>query len=50
MPDEAIRDLILEHPERFGAVDVRDLPWTEIDFEEDVVRARSHVLPQLTDG
>ena len=48
--EEAIRDLILEHPERFAAVDVSDLPWTEIDFEEDVVRARSHVLPQLTDG
>ena len=48
--EEAIRDLILAHPERFGAVDVSDLPWTEIDFEQDVVRARSHVLPQLTDG
>ena len=47
--EEAIRDLILAHPDRFGAVDVSDLPWTEIDFEEDVVRARSHVLPQLTD-
>ena len=34
--EEAIRDLILAHPDRFGAVDVSDLPWTEIDFEEDV--------------
>ncbi len=48
--EEAIRDLILAHPERFGAVDVSDLPWTEIDFEEDVVRARTHVLPKLTDA
>ena len=48
--EEAIRDLILFHPDRFGAVDVSDLPWTEIDFEEDVVRARTHVLPQLTDA
>ncbi|WP_217433763.1 NTP transferase domain-containing protein [Caulobacter sp. S45] len=45
--EEAIRDLLLAHPDRFGAVDVSDLPWTEIDFEEDVVRARTHVLPQL---
>ncbi len=48
--EEAIRDLILAHPERFGAVDVSDLPWTEIDFEEDVIRARAHVLPQLADA
>ena len=48
--EEAIRDLILAHPERFGAVDVSDLPWTEIDFEEDVARARDHVLPYLTDA
>jgi choline kinase len=48
--EEAVRDLILAHPERFGAVDVSDLPWTEIDFEQDVVRAREHVLPQLTDA
>ena len=48
--EEAIRDLILAHPDRFGAVDVSDLPWTEIDFEEDVVRARTHVLPQLADA
>ena len=48
--EEAIRDLILAHPDRFGAVDVSDLPWTEIDFEEDVVRARTHVLPQLCDA
>ncbi len=47
--EEAIRDLILAYPDRFGAVDVSDLPWTEIDFEEDVLRARMHVLPQLTD-
>ncbi len=48
--EEAIRDLILAQPDRFGAVDVSDLPWTEIDFEEDVARARAHVLPQLTDA
>ena len=46
--EEAVRDLILAEPERFDAVDVSDLPWTEIDFEADVVRARHDVLPQLS--
>jgi choline kinase len=45
--EEAIRDLMLTDPDRFGAVDVSDLPWTEIDFEEDVARARLEILPQL---
>jgi len=45
--EEAIRDLMLAEPERFGAEDVTDLPWTEIDFMEDVVRARDVILPQL---
>jgi len=45
--EEAIRDLMLAEPERVGAVDISDLPWTEIDFPEDVVRAREVILPQL---
>ncbi|MHB8286344.1 MAG: phosphocholine cytidylyltransferase family protein [Caulobacteraceae bacterium] len=45
--EEAIRDLILAHPDRFGVVEVSDLPWTEIDFEEDVARARRDILPEL---
>jgi choline kinase len=45
--EEAIRDLILGEPERFGAEDISDLPWTEIDFDTDVMRARSDILPQL---
>ena len=45
--EEAIRDLLLAEPARFGAADVTDLPWTEIDFEEDVARARAEILPQL---
>lgn len=47
--EEAIRDLILEQPHRFEAMDVTDLPWTEIDSEEDVRRAASVILPQLQD-
>jgi choline kinase len=33
------------HP--IGIVDVGDAPWTEIDFEEDVAKARDLVLPAI---
>lgn len=45
--EAAIRDLILAHPNRFGYEDVSDLPWTEIDFDVDVARARQEILPRL---
>ncbi|MGI4855665.1 MAG: NTP transferase domain-containing protein [Janthinobacterium lividum] len=45
--EEAVRDLLLESPERFTCADVTALPWLEIDFPVDVVRARDVVLPQL---
>ena len=45
--EEAIRDLILAEPGRFGVADISDLPWTEIDFDVDVTRARLEILPQL---
>lgn len=45
--EEAIRDLILADPSRFAYADVTDLPWTEIDFPEDVVKAQTVILPQL---
>ncbi|MCE3553462.1 NTP transferase domain-containing protein [Pseudonocardia sp. RS11V-5] len=46
--EDAVRDLLRagEHP--FAAVDVTGAPWTEIDFPEDVERARADVLPRLT--
>ena len=47
--EEAIRDLLLAEPARFTAVDVTDLPWTEIDFPEDVVKAETEVRPALRD-
>ena len=47
--EEAIRDLLLAPGAAFGAVDVGDLPWTEIDFPEDVAKARDVILPQLQD-
>jgi choline kinase len=45
--EAAIRDLILAHPDRFGHEDISHLPWTEIDFESDVARARTEILPRL---
>lgn len=45
--EEAIRDKILVEPDRFAATDVSDIPWTEIDFIEDVERARNQILPRL---
>jgi choline kinase len=47
--EEAIRDLMLAQPDRFTYVDVTDLPWTEIDFPEDVHKARAIILPALRD-
>jgi len=45
--EEPIRDMILARPDgSFGFEDVTGLPWTEIDFPEDVERARS-LLPAL---
>lgn len=46
--DEALRDILLADPAgTFGFEDVTGLPWTEIDFVEDVERARKEILPRL---
>lgn len=47
--EEVIRDHLLAEPARFAAADVSDLPWTEIDFPEDVAKAREAILPALED-
>lgn len=44
--DDVLRAMV--QTARFGFEDVTDLPWTEIDFPEDVVRARKEVLPAIT--
>jgi len=45
--EEPIRDMILaSHPDRFGFEDISGLPWTEIDFPEDVVKANA-LFPTL---
>lgn len=43
--DDVLRELVLAG--RFGFEDVTELPWTEIDFPQDVVRAREEVLPAI---
>jgi choline kinase len=45
--EEPIRDMILASPpDRFGFEDISGLPWTEIDFPEDVAKAQA-LLPKL---
>jgi choline kinase len=45
--EEALRDVLLAHPGDFGFEDVSGLPWIEIDFPDDVVRAGSEILPAI---
>ncbi len=46
--DEALRDILLaDPPGSFGFEDITGLPWTEIDFREDVEHGRAEVLSQL---
>jgi choline kinase len=45
--EEALRDLIRERIEPVEITDVTGAPWIEIDFPEDVARARDVVLPKL---
>jgi choline kinase len=45
--EEPIRDMMLASPpDRFGFEDISGLPWTEIDFPEDVEKANA-LLPEL---
>jgi choline kinase len=45
--EEAVRDLLLEGGHAFDVADVTGAPWIEIDFPQDVERAREEVLPKL---
>lgn len=45
--EEALRNVLLAQPESFGFEDVSGLPWIEIDFPEDVVRASDQILPAI---
>jgi choline kinase len=46
--EDAIRDVLLaEPPGTFGVEDVTGLPWVEIDFPEDLKKAKHEVFPSL---
>jgi choline kinase len=48
--EEPMRDMVLAAaPRTFGFAEVTGLPWTEIDFAEDVRRAQTVIFPQLID-
>lgn len=50
MYEEALRDLLLaEPPGTFGFEDITGLPWIEIDFPEDIRRAREEILARLVE-
>ncbi|MEX2523957.1 MAG: phosphocholine cytidylyltransferase family protein [Gammaproteobacteria bacterium] len=45
--EELIRDCLLEYPQRFSFEDITGLPWLEIDFPEDLIRAEREILPRI---
>jgi choline kinase len=48
--EEPIRDMMLASAaDRFGFEDISGLPWTEIDFQEDVAKAAA-LLPELNEA
>lgn len=48
--EEVLRDMLLSESGNLGFEDCTGLPWIEIDFANDVDRARKEVLPQLRDS
>lgn len=45
--EEVIRELLLERPGDFSYEDVTGIPWLEIDFPEDIEKAREQILPKI---
>ena len=45
--EEALRELALQGTTFCGIEDVTGLPWIEIDFPEDIQRARDEILPSI---
>ncbi len=43
--EDAFRELAAEVP--IGVIETGDLPWIEIDFEQDLVRAGERILPEV---
>lgn len=48
--EDAIRQVVVSEPTgTFGVEDITGLPWVEIDFPEDLERARREIFPMLAD-
>ncbi len=46
--ERAMRDVLVDEPPgTFGCADVSDLPWIEIDFPSDLLRAEKIILPRI---
>lgn len=45
--EEVLRDVVTSRPDMFGYEDISGLPWIEIDFPEDIERARYAILPRI---
>jgi len=46
--EEPLRELALNSsPDTFGVEDITGMPWTEIDFPEDVKKAQEKIFTQL---
>ena len=46
--EEAIQEVVLaEPPGTFDVEDITGLPWVEIDFPEDLEKAKTEILPRL---
>lgn len=46
--EPAMRDVLIgERPGTFGIEDITGMPWIEIDFPSDLLRAERYVLPRL---
>jgi choline kinase len=47
--EETIRDVLLTSQRgKFSFEDITGLPWIEIDFAEDVERAKTEILPRIS--
>ncbi len=46
--EEAVRDVLVdEPPDTFGYEDITGIPWIEIDFPSDLLRAEKQILPRI---
>ncbi|MDP6786377.1 MAG: phosphocholine cytidylyltransferase family protein [Rhodospirillales bacterium] len=46
--EEAVRDVLVDEPPgTFGYEDITGIPWIEIDFPSDLLRAEKQILPRI---